>query len=297
MASKYKITAYTSDTLLYEWAEEAAKKKRMTKSEYLESLIREEMHRQRTAVGEPSSQLKPQFTIFENFISRERIENACSNEKLDVGAEVLMSQFVNESIDDSIKVLLQKLSLPGNRKKHFHLWLENHIQKNIYADFFHKVSEKYIYYPDVEHHIVFLKLFFMGWLIEDNRKASLNCNYQLTYLPLIITKDLWDRFEGRYDFFNIQYLPKKKIIGRKISSAFADKYIGGAFIFERQHHHEDSSGFYIPVFRNPVPLEQRLTCPILMKKLSGKNYFFTGINERNSKERFSLVGLELIRQL
>lgn len=296
MASKYKITAYTSDTLLYEWAEEAAKKKKMTKSEYLESLIREEMHRQKTAAGEPSSRLKPQFTIFETFTPRGQVLNAYSNENLDVNVEALKSSLANENLDANDERLMQNVIHPGDRTKNFMSWLGIHIQKSIYADFWHDVSGKYIHLPDCDYHIVFLKLCFRGSLNKDNRK-KLYCNYQITYLPLIITEDLWDKFEGRYDFFNIQYLPQKKVIGRKISRVFADKYTGGAFIFEKQHQHEDLDGFYVPVLRNPVSLEQRLTCPILMKKLSGGNYFFTGVNERNRKERFSLVGLELIRQL
>lgn len=294
MASKYKITAYTSDTLLYDWAVEAAEKKSMTKSEYLESLIREEMHRQRTAAGEPLSRLKPQFTIFEPFIPREQVLNAYSNENVDVGVEVSTSSLANENLGVVTERLMRNVTPPGDEKKNFMSWLENHIQSSIYADFLQAVSGKYINCPEGEHHIVFLKLCFRGSLREDN-STKVYCNYQITYLPLIITEDLWDKFEGRYDFFNIQYLSQKKIIGRKISRVFADKYTGGAFIFEKQHQHEDSDGFYVPVFRNPVTLEQRLTCPILMKKLSGKNYFFIGEKKRK-KERFTLERLELIKK-
>lgn len=284
MASKHKITAYTSDTRLYEWATNAAEKKGMKRSAYLESLIREEKQRQKAETGDTSSRLKAQFTIFETFTPREQILSACAGDDYDTDAEF------------KANVFMQPLPNPQKKVKNFLSWLEEKAHANIYADFHMEALNKYIRASDSEYRTVFLKTCFRGLIIKDKREDSLHCSYQVSYLPLIITKELWDKFEGRYDFFNIRYLRQTDIIKRKTENKFSEKYVGAALIFENQHQHKDSGGYFIPVLRNPVSLKQRLISPTLMKRFGRANYLFTGVGAGNNKERFCLKGMEHIRQ-
>lgn len=285
MASKHKITAYTSDTRLYEWATKEAEKKGMKRSAYLESLIREEMHRQKVEIGDTSPRLKAQFTIFENFTPREEILSAYASVNYDADSELKANFF------------MQPMTNPQEKAKNFLSWLEQQVHANISADFHLEALNKYILAPDSEYHTVFLKTCFRGWIIKDEKKTSLLCNSQTTYLPLLVTEALWDKYDGRYDFFNIRYLRQADMVKGKTERIFSDKYIGAALIFEKQHHYKDSGGFFIPVLRNPVSLKQRLTSPSLMKRFGSANYLFTGVGAGNNKERFVLKGLEHIRQL
>ena len=284
MASKHKITAYTSDTHLYEWATNAAEKKGMKRSAYLESLIREEMQRQKTETENSSSRLKAQFTIFDTFTPREQILSAYGGDNYDADAELKANDF------------MQPLPHTQEKLKNFHSWLEEKNHTNIYTDFHTEALNKYIPAPDKEYHIVFLKTCFRGWIIKNEQKTPLICNYQTTYLPLLVTETLWNKYDGHYDFFNIRYLRQTDITRRKEGIIFSDKYIGAALIFEKQHQHKDHGGFFIPVLRNPVSLKQRLISPSLIKRFGRVNYLFTGVGAGNNKERFFLKGLEHIRQ-
>lgn len=284
MASKHKITAYTSDTRLYEWATNAAEKKGIKRSAYLESLIREEMQRQKAETGGTSSRLKAQFTIFETFTPREQILSAYADDNYEVDAEL------------NTNVFTQLLPNPQEKVKNFLSWLEEKNHANIYGDFHTEAINKYIRAPDSEYRTVFLKTCFRGWIIEDEQKSPLLCKYQTTYLPLFVTEALWDEYDGYYDFFNIRYFRQTDIIKRKTERIFSDKYVGAALIFEKQHQHKDSGGFFIPVLRNPVSLKQRLISPSLMNRFGRANYLFTGVGAGNNKERFFLRGLEYIRQ-
>lgn len=178
MASKHKITAYTSDTRLYEWATNAAEKKGMKRSAYLESLIREEMHRQKVETGDTSSRLKAQFTIFENFTPREEILSAYASVNYDADSELKANFF------------MQPMTNPQEKAKNFLSWLEQQVHANISADFHLEALNKYILAPDSEYHTVFLKTCFRGWIIKDEKKTSLLCNSQTTYLPLLVTEAL-----------------------------------------------------------------------------------------------------------
>lgn len=285
MVSKHKITAYTSDTLLYEWATNAAEKKGMKRSAYLESLIREEMQRKKAETGDTSSRLKAQFTIFETFTPREQILSTHTCDNYDTDAEL------------KANVLMQPLPNPQEKVKNFLSWLKEKAHANISADFYLEALNKYIREPDSEYYAVFLKTCFRGWIIKDEQKSPLLCNHQSTYLPLLVTETLWDEYDGRYDFFNIRYLRQTDIIKRKTERVFSDKYVGASLIFEKQHQHKDLGGFFIPVLRNPVSLKQRLISLPLMNRFGSANYLFTGVGAGNNKERFCLKGMELIKQL
>lgn len=264
MASKHKITAYTSDTHLYEWATNAAEKKGMKRSAYLESLIREEM--QHPEKEDASTALKTRFTIFEKFIPNEDI----------------LSHSFDCQVTDLPPPYSRRL-----REKAILSQLGVCINNDICTDFFGVALKKYIKKPEGEFHAVFVKLAYDGRLLKEKGALSLKCLSHITYLPLLITRELWDKYEGRYDFFNIRYLRQSDIINGDISH-FAKKYAGISPLFERRRLHNDSGGFFIPVFHHPVSLEQRLMSAELVKKLAGSDCLYTGVSASNSKERFCL---------
>lgn len=270
MASKHKITAYTSDTCLYEWAVEAAKKKGMTKSEYLESLIREEM--QRPEKKEVPSVLKNRFIIFKRFTPKEDI--------------------LSHSFDCELLAPAPSTSL-RIREKEIYSQLGHGINKDINKDFFNAALGKYIPEPESDFHTVFVKVFYDGRIYKNKETISLRCRNHVVYQPLLVTRELWDMHEGRYDFFNIIYLRQYDLI-RGTAKDFAEKYAGVSPLFEKIRSHNDSGGFFIPVLRNSVSLEQRLMSADLVKKLAGSDCLYKGVSEGNNKERFCLKGRELI---
>lgn len=263
MASKHKITAYISDTAVFEWVKKTAIKKGVTGSGYLESLIHEDMQKRKT---EETLVIAPRFSVFDVFTPREQIL----------------------ALSDCLNVDYLPLSGPGDREKNYLEQLKNGINSGIHHDFYNNALGEYIKNPNAEFYTVFLKTFFDGWVAEDEGTISLRVNYKILYQSLLITQELWDKYKGLYDFFNIRYLRQTDIITSEFQRSFSRKYAGAAPIFERQKLRNDSGGFFIPVYHKPVTLEERLSDPRLIKKLGGTTDIYTGVDANYNKARFNL---------
>ncbi|CFQ96233.1 MULTISPECIES: hypothetical protein [Yersinia] len=270
MASKQKITAYISDSVVYEWAKKKAEENGVTGSGYLESLIRQEM--QKVETEKVPLRMVPRFSVFDTFTPKEQIL-------------MLSGGF---RIHDSFAPSL------GDREKDGIEQIKVGVHQEIYNDFYNVIIGKNSRSLPEQCYIVFLKTFFDGRVLKNDEESHVN--YHLMYQPLLITPNLWDKYGGFYDFFNIKYLRQTDIIRSEFMRTFSSKYAGAAPIFERRKECNDSGGFFIPVYHKPVTLEQRLSLPVLSKKFENSTNLYIGVDSGNNKERFHLKGREYLKQ-
>lgn len=271
MASKHKITAYISDSTTYEWAKNTATERDLTKSGFLESLIKQEMQ-----LGRSRSKLRPALTIYDTYHPPVQMLTYSGN------------YIIGSSIPNSSPVL-EVGNLIG--------MITDGVNMGIHNDFHEKALGHYIRRPQGVFDVVFLKTFFEGRVYEDPHVNSVNVSYNVIYLPLIITQEVWDEYGGCCDFFSIRYLRQTDIVRSEWKRSLSGKYTGIMPLFERMKYSNDVGGFFIPVYQTPKKLEDRLEGTDLGKKRSFGNNFFMGVGPTYKKERFCLKGSDLLRNV
>ncbi|WEF12535.1 hypothetical protein M9782_04380 [Pectobacterium actinidiae] len=268
MASKHKITTYFSNTTTYDWVTNAAAEQGVTKSGYLEGLIRQEMDR-----NQEKTIIKSGIMIYEVYIPKER-------------SYLLSEQF---------ELAISPLDLETKRNKYYNDMIHGSLNTAVYNDFYGEVTKKYIQLPESDYYVILLKTEFEG-RISIIRKGSLNLAYHVVYQPFIITQNLWDKHDGRYDFFNIRYLRQTDLINKQWERTIPNRYVGVSPIFDRKQLGNDKGGFFIPVLREPQAWQEIIHDKIIQKNLSPNKDAILGVTVSSNKERFNLKGCELFKE-
>ncbi|KGA23611.1 hypothetical protein AO825_00170 [Pectobacterium brasiliense] len=269
MASKHKITTYFSNTTTYDWVTKAAAEQGVTKSGYLEGLIRQEMERNRE-----KAIIKSGLMIYEVYRPKPQ-------------SFLLSEQF---------GLAISPLTLETKRNEYYNGMIHESINAAIYDDFYGEVTKKYIPLPKNEYYIILLKTEFEGRISLIDKNA-LNIAYHLVYQPFIITQDLWDKHDGRYDFFNIRYLRQTDLINKQWERTIPNRYVGVAPIFDRKQLGNDKGCFFIPVLREPQAWQEIINDKKIQKNLSQNKDAILGVTVSSNKERFNLKGRELFKEL
>ncbi|KGA35246.1 hypothetical protein KU74_01880 [Pectobacterium brasiliense] len=268
MASKHKITTYFSNTTTYDWVTNAAAEQGVTKSGYLEGLIRQEMER-----NQEKTIIKPRVMIYEPYKIQERqlvLSSQC---------EINIIPFI------SIK----------ENEKHYNKELNRKIDTGIYNDFNYEVINRNMSLPSVNHFVILLKTELEGRVFI--REGNLfNIIYSVNYQPIVITENLWKKYDGYYDFFNAIYLRQTDLISRHWQRTIANKYAGVVPIDDKKIFGKDKGCFFIPVLRKPHTWQE------IVKNTEGQGGILPsrnvikGVTTLFNKERFNLKGRELFKE-
>lgn len=268
MASKHKITTYFSNTTTYDWVTNAAAEQGVTKSGYLEGLIRQEMER-----NQEKTIIKPRIMIYEPYKIQEQyfiLSGQCN-------LNIIPFTSIKES------------------EKYYSNELNSNIDTDVYDDFNNEVIKKYILLPSIDHFVILLKTEFDGRVFKRNENF-LNITYHVNYQPIIITRYLWDKYEGCYDFLNIRYLRQTDLISRHWQRAISNRYAGVAPIEDRKIFGKDKGGFFIPVLRKSQDWQEMVSDKVGQGGIFPGENIVRGVTTSFNQERFNLKGRELFRE-
>ncbi|UKE84367.1 hypothetical protein PJ912_03350 [Pectobacterium colocasium] len=268
MASKHKITTYFSNTTTYDWVTNTAAEQGLTKSGYLEGLIRQEMER-----NQEKTIIKSGIMIYEPY-------------KIQGQHFILASQCnINVMPFRSVK----------EREEYHNKTLNSDIDASIYNDFNNEVTIKHISLPRLDYFVILLKTELEGRVFIRNENLF-NIIYYVNYHPIIITQELWIKHGGYYDFFNINYLRQTNLISKNWQQGIAKRYTGFAPIDDRKKFCKDKNGFFIPVLREPVSWNEIVNKKAEKEGLFPGGVIIRGITTAFSQERFNLKDRKLLKE-
>ncbi|MFJ5508389.1 hypothetical protein [Pectobacterium jejuense] len=268
MASKHKITTYFSNTTTYDWVKNAAAEQGVTKSGYLEGLIRQEMDR-----NQEKTIIKPRVMIYEPYKVQERY--------LVLSSQCNLNIIPFTSIKES--------------EKYYNNELNSNIDTDVYNDFYHNVINRNMLLPSVDHFVILLKTELEGrvFIREGN---LLNIIYNVNYQPIFITENLWRKYDGYYDFFNVRYLRQTDLISRHWQRTISNRYAGVAPIEDRKIFGKDKGGFFIPVLRKSQDWQEMVSDKLGQGDIFQGENIVRGVTTAFNQERFNLKGRELFRE-